>query len=199
MTEPPACVTTIAPEVSFLDALAAGLLARWGASSLELSQVHVFLPTRRACRGLSDAFLRASDGRPLLLPRMLPLGDLDEDELLLAGDAAAPGENFGESLIEELPPAISPLRRQLLLARLILSWSQATFGAAVATRPREDQAARLAAELARFLDQVETEGLDFDGLADLVGGEHAEHWQKTLNFLRILTDQWPQEIGRAHV
>ncbi len=147
MTEPPACVTTIAPEVSFLDALAAALLARWGASPVDLSQVLVFLPTRRACRGLSDALLRASDGRPLLLPRMLPLGDLDEDELLLTGDEAAPGED----LIEELPPAISPLRRQLLLARLILGWSQAAFVGRAATGPREDQAARLAAILSHTL------------------------------------------------
>ncbi len=95
MTEPPARVTTVAPEASFLDALAAGLLARWGASPLGLSQALVFLPTRRACRGLGDAFLRASDGRPLLRPLLLPLGDLDEDELLLAGDEAAPGENLG--------------------------------------------------------------------------------------------------------
>jgi ATP-dependent helicase/nuclease subunit B len=187
MTEPPARVTTIAPEASFLDALAAGLLARWGASPLELSQALVFLPTRRACRGLGDAFLRASDGRPLLLPRMLPLGDLDEDELLLAGDAMP-----GEGLIEELPPAISPLRRQLLLARLIHGWTQSTIVGRAATGPREDQAVRLAAELARFLDQVETEGLDFDGLAGLVGEEYAAHWQTTLNFLRILTDGWPQ-------
>ena len=181
-------VFTIAPQASFLDALAAGLLARSGDSPLALSRALVFLPTRRGCRGLRDAFLRASAGRPLLLPRMLPLGDLDADELLLAGDEAAPGAG----LAEDLPPETSPLRRQLLLARLIHSWTRATFGAAVASRPREDQAARLAAELARLLDQVETEGLGFDGLADLVGEEHAAHWQTTLEFLRILTDQWPQ-------
>jgi len=195
MTERPASVYTIAPEVSFLDALAAGLLARWGASPVALSGALVLLPTRRACRGLRDAFLRASDGRPLLLPRLLPLGDLDADDLLLAGDEAAPGEG----LIEDLPPAIGQLQRQLMLARLILKWDQATIGPAVATRPREDQAARLAAELARFLDQLETEGLGFDGLADLVRGEHAAHWQKTLNFLGILTDQWPRVQAVAGV
>ena len=188
MTETPARVYSIAPEASFLDALAAGLLARWGETPTELSQALVFLPTRRACRGLQDAFLRASGGRPLLLPRMLPLGDLDEDELLLAGDETAQGED----LIEGLPPAISPLRRQLLLARLILAWSRATKIGRAVTMPREDQAVRLAAELARFLDQVETEGLDFAGLAGLVGGEHARHWQDVLEFLGIITDQWPQ-------
>ena len=41
-----------------------------------------------------------------------PLGDSDEDELLF--DAA------GEGL--ELPPAIAPLRRQLLLAQLVRRW-----------------------------------------------------------------------------
>ena len=74
-------VFTVPPQVSFLDALAAGVLARWGDAPIELSRVRVFLPTRRACRGLRDAFLRASEGRALLLPRMLPLGDLDADEL----------------------------------------------------------------------------------------------------------------------
>ncbi len=188
MTARPAEVYSIAPEAPFLDALAAGLHARWGGAPAALSEALVFLPTRRACRGLRDAFLRISDGRPLLLPRMLPLGDLDADDLVLAGDEPGPGPG----LIDDLPPAIAPLRRQLLLARLILAWSRGAFGAGVRVRPREDQAARLAAELARFLDQVETEGLDFDGLADLVAGEHAAHWQTTLAFLRILTDQWPQ-------
>ncbi|MDX1575828.1 MAG: double-strand break repair protein AddB, partial [Kiloniellales bacterium] len=192
MTEPPARVYSIAPEVSFLDALAAGLLARWGASPADLTQALVLLPTRRACRGLRDAFLRASGGRPLLLPRMLPLGDPDEDELLLAGEDLALGESLGEGSLQELPPAISPLRRQLLLARLILAWSRGTRDGRAVTGPREDQAVRLAAELARFLDQVETEGLDFSGLAGLVGGEHARHWEEVLEFLSVLTDGWPQ-------
>ena len=144
MTERPAKVYTIAPEASFLDALASGLRARWGDSPVAPSDAVVLLPTRRACRGLRDAFLRVSDGRPLVLPRMLPLGDLDADELALAGDEAAPGPGP----IDDLPPAVAPLRRQLLLARLILTWSRGAFGAGVRARPREDQAARLAAELA---------------------------------------------------
>jgi ATP-dependent helicase/nuclease subunit B len=188
MTARRTSVFTIAPEVSFLDALAEGLLARGGDSPLALSRALVFLPTRRACRSLRDAFLRASAGRPLLLPRTLPLGDLDVDDLLLAGDGPA----AGEGLADDVPPEVPRLHRQLHLARLIVSWTRASFGPAVATRPGEDQAVRLAAELARFLDQVETEGLDFDGLADLVGGEHAAHWQTTLNFLGILTDRWPE-------
>jgi ATP-dependent helicase/nuclease subunit B len=55
-----------------------------------------------------------------------------------------------------------------------------------------DQAARLAAELARFLDQMQTEQVSFDRLKDLVSEEYAMHWQRTLKFLAILTEAWPQ-------
>ncbi len=84
-------VFTIPAGVSFVDALARGLLERWGADPLALSEVHVLLPTRRACRSLREAFLRVSGGRPLLGPRLQPLGDLDEEELLAgAEEAGAP-------------------------------------------------------------------------------------------------------------
>jgi glycerol kinase len=43
----------------------------------------VLLPSRRACLALRDTFLELSDGRPLLLPRLQPVGDIDADELLL--------------------------------------------------------------------------------------------------------------------
>jgi ATP-dependent helicase/nuclease subunit B len=38
---------------------------------------------------------------------------------------------------------------------------------------------------------VETEGLDFAGLAELVPEDYAEHWQTTLRFLAILIERWP--------
>ena len=57
--------------------------------------------------------------------------------------------------------------------------------------------ARLAGELARFLDQVHTERLSFDGLADLVPGDFAAHWQQTLEFLKVLTDVWPTVVADA--
>ena len=74
-------VFTIPAGVSFVDALAAGLLRRAGSDPLALSRVTLLLPTRRACRGLAEAFLEASAGRALLLPRLLPLGDLDAEDL----------------------------------------------------------------------------------------------------------------------
>ncbi len=176
---------TIAPNVSFVDALAHGLLARGGGDPLALARHTVLLPTRRACRALQEAFLRASHGRSLLLPRLVPLGDIDAEELILAGGDAGlepPGAL-------DLPPPMASLRRQLLLARLIQHGGQA---------PNEDLAVRLAGELARLLDQVETEGLDFTGLEDLAPADYADHWQITLRFLAILTERWPSvqaELG----
>jgi ATP-dependent helicase/nuclease subunit B len=174
-------VFTIPAGLSFVDALAEGLLAR-AADPLDLARGTVFLPTRRACRALQEAFLRAAGGRALLLPRLVPLGDLDAEDLLLAADEM-PGL---ENLAADLAPPLPGLRRQLLLAELIRRW-----GALRGEAPPEDQALRLADELAHLLDQVETEGLDFAGLETLVPADYAAHWQKTLEFLRILIDNWP--------
>lgn len=179
-------VFTIPAGQSFVDALAAGLLRRTAEGPEALAAATVLLPTRRACRSLQAAFLRASGGAPLLLPRLLPLGDLDAEELLFEPPSFA---GAGEA---ELPPAVSAVQRQLLLASCILSHSRALaadLGSAVIS---EDQAIRLAAELARLIDQVETEGLDFADLQGLVPEDYAEHWQITLEFLRIVTEAWPR-------
>ena len=173
-------VFTVAPGVPFVDALAAGILDRVGADPLALSAVTVLLPTRRACRALREAFLRRSGGGALLLPRMRPLGDVDEDDLIL--DAADDGSLNEDGF--DLPPTISGLRRQLLLTRLVLA------DKARAASP--DQAVRLAEELARLIDQVHTERLDFADLDKLAPAEYAEHWQLTLRFLDIVTAKWPK-------
>ncbi|MBT4934533.1 MAG: double-strand break repair protein AddB [Rhodospirillaceae bacterium] len=186
MTGKPA-VYTIAAGVPFLDALAAGILEKTGDAPEALTKVSVLLPTRRACRSLSEAFLRLSDGKPMLLPKMTPLGDIDEDELAFADD-----DGFGGETAFDIPPAISGLRRQLLLSRLILARKDSQ------TTP--DQAARLAQELARLLDQVQTERLSFDGLEKLVTGDGLSgHWQQTLEFLTILTDNWPAILASEGV
>jgi ATP-dependent helicase/nuclease subunit B len=192
MTDPgreagPPRLYNIPPGQSFVDALARGVLTRWGDDPLTLSGATILLPTRRACRALQHAFLRASDGRALLLPRMLPLGDLDADELLFI-DEPSP---LGAAVAAEIPPSIPALTRQLLLARLVRRMGETLARPGDGHPPSADQAVRLAGALARLLDQVETEGLGFDGLADLVPEEHARHWQEILKFLGIITTSWP--------
>jgi len=180
---------TIPPGVSFVDALAAGLLAETSGDPLALAHYTILLPTRRARRALDEAFLRQSDGRPLLLPRTLPLGDLDPDDAMLAGgDEATAMESAPE--LADLPPAIPALRRQLLLAQAVQAAGRASSSAMTV-----DQATRLAAELARLLDQVQTEQLTFDRLRDLVPEDYASHWQITLRFLSVLTEEWPKLLA----
>src|SRR5690348_2726859 len=181
-------VYTIASDVPFLEALVAGLLARAGDDPLALARQTILLPTRRASRALREAFLRASQGKPLLLPRLAPVGDVDAEELVLLGEEA---EGAGGL---DIPPAVPELRRQLLLTRLVLHWGRAR-GSGPLTA---GQAVPLARELARFLDEVQSEGCDLKQLASLVPEEHAGHWQESLAFLAILTDEWPRilaEIG----
>jgi len=173
-------VYTIPCHMPFVDSLAAGIRSRVGDDPEALARVRVLLPTRRACRSLRDAFLRLSGGRPLLLPRMTPLGDVDEDDLVIGDDHALDGFTGDDGGIA-IPPAMSGIRRQLTLARLIIARGETS----------AEQAVRLATDLARLLDQMHTERCSFEALQNLVPDEFAEHWQQTLAFLTILTDQWP--------
>ena len=178
-------VWTIPPGAPFVDSLAIGLGERYGGTPDALGRLTLLLPTRRACLAMRDAFLRHSDGAALLLPRLVPLGDMDADEI-----EPGLGDGLPESLAvdqdEPIPTAISGLERQLVLTRLVLARAEAE------DDPRRpDQAARLAAELARLLDQAQTEQLSFDALKNLVPEDYAEHWQRTLAFLDIVTSHWP--------
>jgi ATP-dependent helicase/nuclease subunit B len=180
-------VFTIPPHRPFADTLAARLLAEAADDPLALAGMTVLLPTRRAGRTLREAFLRRSGGRPLLLPRMTAIGDLDEDEALFSralGGAVAAADG--------VPPVLPPLRRRLLLARLVQAKGDETGRLYTA-----DQAVRLADELARLLDQVQTEGLSLDRLAALAPERYARHWQIILDFLGILTDAWPAILAEA--
>ncbi|PPR09181.1 MAG: hypothetical protein CFH41_02698 [Alphaproteobacteria bacterium MarineAlpha11_Bin1] len=174
-------IYTIAPGTAFLDALVSGILDRYGADLKTLSDVHVLLPTRRSCRALSEAFLRGTGGAPVLLPKMTPIGDIDEDEFSFL--------TFEEPLFSpdtNLPPAIPALRRQLLLSRLIMVGNENMSAA---------HAALLARELARLLDEAQTERLDFSKLGRIVPERYAGHWQETLEFLKIVTENWPSILA----
>src|SRR4051812_40260698 len=99
---------TIPAQKPFLSTLAQWILEQYGDDSALLPHMRVLLPNRRACRSLREAFLQCTGGKPLLLPRIQPIGDMDEESLLpLHGEASTP-----------IQAAISPLRRELLLTRL---------------------------------------------------------------------------------
>lgn len=169
-------VYNLPADLPFADTLAAWLLETYPDN---LTHVRVLLPTRRACRNLQDAFLRESDGKPVLLPRMQPLGDVEENELALTLADPTLAEK-----IADLEPAMPQMKRRFLLTQLVLK------------NPLVhslDQALQLADSLARLMDQIHTEELDFAQLSSLIDEQELQaHWQVTLKFLEIITEQWPQ-------
>jgi ATP-dependent helicase/nuclease subunit B len=175
-------VCTIPSGMSFADVLAGHLLDRADGDPLKLAEALVLLPNRRACRTLEQAFLRASGGRPLLLPTMRPVepDESDEEALILSGDGDL-----------DLPPPVPPTERLLILTRMVMGMGGARGGRA----PSPDQAARLAGELGKLLDSAAIERVPLENLANLVPAELADHWQVTLEFLTILTTHWPALLG----
>ncbi len=161
---------TIPPTLGFADTLASTLLSETGGDPIALAQYLILVPNRRASRALREAFLRQSGDKPILLPRMRTIDESDEDELAFGG--------------LEIPPAMPPLNRVMMLARLVMAKDKGAMP--------PDQAIRLAAELARLLDSVQIERIDLDRLKSLAPDNLAEHWQETLTFLSIVFEHWPQ-------
>ncbi len=203
-------VFTVPPGRPFLTSVARAILSGdlpsaggHAPSALELPDVTLLLPTRRAARAMQEAFLVASGGRAMLLPRIRPISE-DEEELTLLSGLAAETALGPEEL--ELPPAVSEIERRIALTMLVAKWSQskrsarahlagdmAIFAGAAGDTPAK--AANLAADLCRLMDMVETEGVDFSGLAELVPEEFSEHWQETIEFLKIITEAWPAHLA----
>ncbi len=181
-------IYTIPLGMPFVDCLAQGLWQLSGENLERLSAMTVLLPSRRAVKALQEAFLRLPDrGRDvqaMILPRLRPVGDIDEMGLLESG-LIEEGE-AEQNEIGEIPPALSSLRRTMILARHILAR-----GEIGGERPRLDQAIPLAEALGSFLDEVETEGLSLDNLDRLVPDDLAKHWQITLDFFDLLRRHWP--------
>lgn len=170
-------VYTIPPHRAFSDALAAGLTRRFGSDPLKLARGLVLLPNNRAKRAITDAFVRAS-GEGLLLPRLVAIGDPELDEAV--GAAFDPADDP-----DPVPPAVAPLQRRLVLARML------------ATGDRDAaEAMRLAGDLARTLDQLLVENVPPRALRDVDVAGLSDHWQVSLDQLRVILDQWPGELAR---
>ncbi|UVK39439.1 double-strand break repair protein AddB [Mesorhizobium sp. AR10] len=199
-------VFSIPPGAPFLPTLAQALLAgqlvpgfRFDGDPLTLADVTIYVPTRRAARALRGAFVDSMGGRSAILPVIRPLGEFDEDEAAFEAEASA---------AIDLAPPIAAIERLLLLAPLVRAWKRnlpahvaAMFDEEIVVPASAADAIWLARDLARLMDEIETEDSDWTRLADLVTGNLAGWWQVTLDFLGIVTDNWPkllQEHDRSN-
>ncbi len=172
---------TIPADKPFIEHLASWVLQTCGTDPATLPRALILLPSRRACRSLREAFLTISGGKPMLLPRIQPLGDIEEM-------LAIPYENVNA----DLPPVIADTRREFLLTQLVMDFkkrqSEAFFGRVF----NIEQATSLARQLATLVDDANRYGISFEHLDKLVPEDLAVHWQQTLAFLDIISQAWPK-------
>lgn len=172
---------TVPSDQDFLKILAQYLLKN--TTPFGLAKHTIFLPTQRACKKLETELLNHAKAQAVLLPRMVPLGQVEEDELTLT---SLEGSEFGFNL----PPIITNEKRQIILAKIISGFYK-NQNTPVAT----SKASYLATQLAQLIDQIEMEGLTLDNLENLVPQNFATHWQTTLDFLNIIKDFWPKILS----
>ena len=196
-------IFTVPLGVPFLEALARAILRgdlpiQGGKQPdvLSLPNISLLLPTRRAARAAREAFLAVSGARAIVMPRIRPISEGEGDLSLLASLAETSVTGIAAL---EAPPAISPLDRTLMLMQLVAYWRRTMAKSASATERTSGstpaQAAQLAAELAKLMDDIERENVSLAGIKDLVPETYSEHWKKTVDFLKIVTEAWPQYLA----
>lgn len=173
-------IYTIPYGYAFLKELAKGVLRQSAEQNIALHDFTILLPNRRSCRTIRDIFLDQSGGKPLLLPRLQPIGDLDEETLSLETT----------ELDLNLPQPINAVERQLLLASRIEGWHQAR-----GIDLPKIQALHLAEQLAGLLDELHRERVDASKLQNIVPDLFAAHFQEVLSFLDIIRKEWPQLLS----
>jgi ATP-dependent helicase/nuclease subunit B len=177
-------VYSIAAHRGFADALVAGLIPRYAEKELGLARLTLLLPSSRAVRIVTEAFVRLSGGG-MLLPRMAAVGDLDLDETL--GPLLDP---LGTG--SEVPPAADPTRRWLRLADLL----REELGPEA---PKAPGLLRLAFETGRTMDRLTVEGLELGDLLDerIAGivGDLASHWQQSTRTFARVQARWLAELA----
>ena len=160
----------------------------------QLATATLYLPTRRAGRLARQVFLDVLNTDAAILPRIVALGDIDEDEIAFADTSDA----IGGVATLDLPPKLGDLDRRLTLARMVAAWAASPVTSPLVVGGPASTLA-LAGDLARLMDDMVTRGVDWNALDGLVPSQLDQYWQHSLAFLRIARRAWPdhlREIGR---
>jgi len=180
--------------------LAGRVIPGWpdAADPLSLAAGTILLPNRRACRTMRDIFAELTPAGAVLLPRITPIGDVDEEEWAFADPM--PLDVLG---LDAIGPPIASLDRRLTLAGLVRRWAESVDRAVMRLRGDDPlvvstataDALSLAADLMRLMDQVATERVPWRNLDGIVDSGLDEFWQITRAFLSIARDHWPAHLA----
>ncbi|WP_170593187.1 double-strand break repair protein AddB [Ruegeria arenilitoris] len=168
-------VFAVPPGADFPQALVRGLLARCDGHPPEaLARVQLVLNTRRMARRVRELF---DQGPPCLLPRISLLTDL------------------GESVdLDQVPPAVPPLRRRLELTQLVSRLLD----------QQPDLAARsslfdLSDSLAALIEEMQGEGVPPEAIRQLDVTDLSGHWARAQAFIGIADQFLKTEDGSLDV
>ena len=168
-------VFAVPPGADFPQALVRGLRARCGGHRPEaLARVQLVLNTRRMARRVRDLF---DQGPPCLLPRISLVTDL------------------GESVdLDQVPPAVPPLRRRLELTQLVSRLLD----------QQPDLAARsslfdLSDSLAALIEEMQGEGVSPEAIRQLDVTDLSGHWARAQAFIGIADQFLKTEDGSLDV
>ncbi len=166
---------------------------------LALAGATLYLPTVRACRLARDLFLEVTGASAAILPRIVALREVDEDEIAFA--QAAPGALAADAL--QLPDALGAFERRMLLAQLVLKWAASIApdkkGEAPLVASNPASALALADDLARLMDDMTTRSVSWERLGELVPEALDPYWQLSLEFLKIAREAWPKILAERGV
>lgn len=178
---------TIPYGTSLCDVVAGRLLDEFGGDPVALGKVTVFVPNNRAIGAMTQSFVRVMKGG-LLLPKIIAIGDLD------LGESYSPSLDPVEGTAN-IPPAISHLRRQMILTRLILKQREGS-----GEKIHANEALRLAGQLAKVIDELEIAEIDYRQLATLeLKDELASHWQRAFGRMVALIPAYFAELDRLQL
>ncbi|RDE09397.1 double-strand break repair protein AddB [Pelagibacterium lacus] len=193
-------VFSIPPDAPFLATLAEALLdgrltPDWPREGpFWLSDITLYLPTRRAATALSRLIAGRLGAAPLLLPDIRPLGGEDPSQ--------EPFLPPYEPIV--LPPAVNRFKRRLLLAELVEAWLGTQRGATAFSAPglggfsgppNSAEILALADSLATLIDDFAIARVPPTLLADVDDAQLAAQWQANLDFVAFVLDAWPDILS----
>jgi ATP-dependent helicase/nuclease subunit B len=179
-------VFNIAPGGNFLDILARKILEGFPLEPTEvrptLSRWTILLPTRRATRQLGLILLKQSGQNAIRLPRIRPIGDLEEDQLAEA------------EFVTALPKAMSKSGQFFALFSLLRRWSEENPLIALANEITNSpaQSISLANSLLKLVQQFETEEMTLENLSEVYESDLSEHRNAILSLLELIKTALPK-------